>query len=510
VEPNRFFRRRAPLATPRKRPEVRPRKLTRRSASPSGKVLRMMASVSRAGMTGRRADSAHRCCAARRAAARKSELCFIPHAKPTRNERAQSDENFFQNYREKRSGNSAGVGRGEFPNQPEMAWRLWRFRPQAARTTPMPSMARGRFRILLTRCSGFCKLSDTGCPLPVRSALPNLGQFQYAAHHVMHIPRVDITGLGENATDIILRLSQFPAPDGKLEISSVAIRFGGQIATAIVACRKWGLQARYIGSTGDDESADLHAREFARLGIEAHLPRRKGVSSRLSYVLVEEKSGSRTVLWQRDRRLNLRGSELKKEWITGSRLLLVDGENPLATRKAAQWAKCAGVPVICDFDSSTQDAARLLRSVDYPVLSSALVLRLANQKNYFAALRILRTRYKPRLICTTLGIGGALAWDGSQFWYSPSYRVRTIDTTGAGDLFHAGFAFGVLRGWDWQRILDFACAAAGLNCTREGARGRIGSIQEIDRLRRSKRRNPTLFSVTELKHAEKSAHALPG
>src|SRR5882762_8868546 len=42
--------RRAPAATPRMRPEVRPRKLTRRSASPSAKVLRIMASVSRAGM----------------------------------------------------------------------------------------------------------------------------------------------------------------------------------------------------------------------------------------------------------------------------------------------------------------------------------------------------------------------------------------------------------------------------------------------------------------------------
>src|SRR6266404_4651550 len=58
VEPYRFFRRRAPAATPRTRPEDRPRKLTRRSASPSGNVFRMMASVFRAGMSCRRADLA--------------------------------------------------------------------------------------------------------------------------------------------------------------------------------------------------------------------------------------------------------------------------------------------------------------------------------------------------------------------------------------------------------------------------------------------------------------------
>src|SRR5271163_2648619 len=58
VDPYLFFNRRAPEATPRTRPEVRPKKLTRRSASPRGKVFRMMASVSRAGMSGRRADDA--------------------------------------------------------------------------------------------------------------------------------------------------------------------------------------------------------------------------------------------------------------------------------------------------------------------------------------------------------------------------------------------------------------------------------------------------------------------
>jgi sulfofructose kinase len=321
---------------------------------------------------------------------------------------------------------------------------------------------------------------------------------------------MDITGLGENATDLVLRISHFPAPEGKVEIRSVATRLGGQIATAIVACRKWGLQARYIGSAGDDGRAEQHGREFSRLGIEAHIVSRRDAPSRLSYVLVEEGSGSRAVLWRRDKRLRLRVSDLQREWIVRSRLLFFDGENPLAARKATYWAQSAGLPTMCDFDSATPNADELLRLVDYPVLTADLSLRLAKEKNHLAALPILHRRYQARVICASLGIRGALAWDGTLFWYSPSYQVRTADTTGAGDLFHAGFAFGLLRGWGWQRVLDFACAAAGLNCTAEGARGCIASVHAIERLCRTNRRNPAWFSPAQLERAGRRARSQRG
>lgn len=339
-------------------------------------------------------------------------------------------------------------------------------------------------------------------------ALCNFHEFRYAAA-AMQAPRVDITGLGENASDIVLRLKQFPAPDGKVEIHSVATHLGGQIATAIAATQTWGLRTRYIGSAGDDASAVLHANEFSRLGTEAHLRSVKAAPSRLSYILVDESTGSRGVLFRRDRRLRLDPREIEKEWITRSRLLLMDGENPDASRRAARWARSAGVPVLCDFDSSTPDADSLLIDVDYPVLSSDLTLHLAKEQSHLAALPILMERYRSRLVCTTLSEHGALAWDGKRFWYAASFNVRAVDTTGAGDLFHAGFAFGLLRSWNWQRVLDFGCAAAGLNCTAEGARGCIGTVRAIERLRKSSRRHPESFSAAELRLAATRAKRQP-
>jgi sugar/nucleoside kinase (ribokinase family) len=109
------------------------------------------------------------------------------------------------------------------------------------------------------------------------------------------------------------------------------------------------------------------------------------------------------------------------------------------------------------------------------------------------ALPLLKRRFGCRAVCATLGIDGAMAWDGHRFWYSPSYKVRVTDTTGAGDVFHAGFSYGILHGWELQRILDFSCAAAGLNCEALGARGGISGLDKIERLQRKGRRNRAAF-----------------
>jgi sugar/nucleoside kinase (ribokinase family) len=94
----------------------------------------------------------------------------------------------------------------------------------------------------------------------------------------------------------------------------------------------------------------------------------------------------------------------------------------------------------------------------------------------------MKSRYGCTVTAATLGQDGVLAWDGSRFHLRPAYCVPVADTTGAGDIFHAGFIYGLLHGWPLARQLDFACAAAALNCTAAGARGGIGPIDGIEKL----------------------------
>jgi len=321
----------------------------------------------------------------------------------------------------------------------------------------------------------------------------------------MPLPIVEFTGIGENATDIVLRLAQFPARDGKTNTVSRDIRLGGQMATAVVAVAKWGLRTRYVGATGRDHNGDLHQAALRALGVETHLCRVRYAESRLSYILVEHTTGSRAVLCHRDPRVKIARSGLKKEWFQRSRLLHVDGENPDASKLAAIWARDAGVPVMCDLDVFRDELRSLLPHVDYPVLSMGILEGLDGSNDPLIALPNIQATYGCKLACTTMGAHGALAWDGQNFYYAAAYRVAVVDTTGAGDLFHAGFAYGLLRGWDTQLIVEFGCAAAGLNCMAHGARGGIGSPRTIERLRASGERQSNHYSAKILARAAERA-----
>jgi sugar/nucleoside kinase (ribokinase family) len=139
------------------------------------------------------------------------------------------------------------------------------------------------------------------------------------------------------------------------------------------------------------------------------------------------------------------------------------------------------------------------------VLSLGILEGLDGSNDPLIALPNIQARYGCKLACTTMGEHGALAWDGQNFLYAPAYRVAVVDTTGAGDLFHAGFAYGLLKGWDTQRTLEFGCAAAGLNCMAHGARGGIGSPRAIERLRANGKRRPSRYSARILARAAERA-----
>jgi sulfofructose kinase len=326
----------------------------------------------------------------------------------------------------------------------------------------------------------------------------------------MPLSLADFTGIGENATDIVLRLKEFPARDGKTDTVSREVRLGGQVATAVAAAAEWGLACRYVGAAGSDHSGELHAKDLRTRGIEAHLLRVRGAESRISYILVEDKTGSRAVLCHRDPHVKLRPANLNKQWFQRSRLVHVDGENIEASRLAASWARESGVPVMCDLDQFRDELRFLLPQVDYPVLSLGVLEPLGGSNDPLVALPCIRSKYSTKLVCTTLGEQGALAWDGHRFCYAAAYKVPVVDTTGAGDLFHAGFAYGLLHHWELQRILEFGCAAAGLNCKAHGARGGIASVRAIERQRRQGKHHPHQYSAAILERASLHARSTLG
>lgn len=307
--------------------------------------------------------------------------------------------------------------------------------------------------------------------------------------------KVDLVGVGLNATDTIIPLSSYPARGSKVEYRTATVLPGGQVASTVVACQHWGMRTRYVGKLGDDTAATLHREAFARAGVETQIITVSGGASPQSLILVDG-GGERTVLCRRDERLILQPSDLDRDWIVNARALHVDGHDTAAATLAAGWAREAGIPVIADLDEIYPGVEELIENIDYLIVSRDFPCRLMAESDLEKALQQMQRRYGCVLTAATLGEEGVLAWDGAHFHRTPAYAVRVVDTTGAGDIFHAGFIHGLLQGWPLDRQLDFACAAAALNCTAVGARGGIAKVEAIEDLIATGARHHDAFYIS--------------
>ncbi|HUU13082.1 MAG TPA: PfkB family carbohydrate kinase [Terriglobia bacterium] len=305
--------------------------------------------------------------------------------------------------------------------------------------------------------------------------------------------RIDVVGLGLNATDTVIIVREFPALGGKERVVSVSRQAGGQVATALVTCRRLGLRARYIGKVGDDEGGRYQLASLKREGLDVRFTSMaRNTPNQLAYIIVDQATGERTVFWDRDRRLAVRASELTPQILKGANVLHLDGCDVEACTLAARWARQAGIPVVADLDTVYKKVERLFPYIDYLVASANFLPAVTGNNDPFRVLEFMAREYGIRAPGMTLGRDGALVYWQGKFCYSPGFVVETLDTTGAGDIFHGAFIYGLVQGWEMHRILDFSNAMAGLNCTKLGARGGIASRAEAERLveRGSRHVNP--------------------
>lgn len=292
---------------------------------------------------------------------------------------------------------------------------------------------------------------------------------------------LDVVGLGENSVDYVYRLPGPPSPNAKLPITARRVSCGGQVATTLSTCAALGLQAAYVGTFGDDENGGVIREALERRGVGTTHALVCPAPNRYAVILIDERTGERTVLWERDPRLRLRPDEVPRDLIAGARLLHVDGVDIDAAIAAARFATEAGIPVTSDIEDVGSDTAALVASVTVPIFAEHVPAALTGEPDIERALHLLR-RQHAGLLCVTLGMRGALLLEGDRLHRVPAFPVAAVDTTGAGDVFRGAFIYALLRRDAPADILRFAAAAAAVSCTREGAMDSVPTLAEIDRV----------------------------
>lgn len=294
---------------------------------------------------------------------------------------------------------------------------------------------------------------------------------------------LDVIGVGTNSVDDVV-VTQMGLLDvvssGKAPVSARHLFSGGQTATAMCACSAWGLEAGYIGVFGSDSHGRAVRQDLEKRGVNTgHAIVAEGPNR--TAVIVIDGSGRRTVLWHRSDHLSLAAARLDATTLQ-AKLIHLDDDDPVEALRVASVARQLQTAVTSDIEHANDHTESLISSVTYPIFNEHLPIAITGVSDPERALRKLR-RLNPGVLCVTLGERGAAALDGDTFHLVRAFSVDVTDNTGAGDMFRAGFIYGVLKGLSVPEILRFANAAAAASCRRLGAIPSVPTLDEVRQIR---------------------------
>jgi len=294
----------------------------------------------------------------------------------------------------------------------------------------------------------------------------------------------EVVGMGLNSVDFIGVVPEFPSINSKMKLLQFSKQGGGQVATAMVALSRWGVKTKYIGKVGGDELGSFSLDTIREEGVDiSSVTIELHANNQFAMIIVDGVSGERTILWNRDERLMYREGELRQEEVCSGKILHLDGHDIRAALQCARWAKQEGIPTVIDIDKVEPLTGKLIRQIDFVVTSSrfpALMTGISDREKALIELQ----KQTSGFLCSTLGHEGTMALVNGEILYVKGFKIKAVDTTGAGDVFHAGFIYGLLQNWEVVEILRFANAVAVLKCLDLGGRKGIPALEEVEKFLR--------------------------
>lgn len=289
---------------------------------------------------------------------------------------------------------------------------------------------------------------------------------------------IQVFGLGQCCIDYLGRIESFPPPDSKCEFSGLVVQGGGPVATALVALARWGSSCAIAGVVGDDDFGSLIRQELEQEGIDIEgLRVREDRDSQFSFVVAEPGLGRRTLFWRRPTGSPPTADEVDHDLLRRSEVFYTDGIFPEASLAAAKTAKDAGVQVVVDAGSLREGRLELASLSHHFITGEDFASSFAKGVYPIEVCHRL-AEMGPTVVGVTLGERGYVAVAEGIEIERPAYPVEAVDTTGCGDIFHAGYTYGLLRGWNVEKRLDFGAWAASRVALKLGGRTAIPAPEE--------------------------------
>jgi sulfofructose kinase len=285
--------------------------------------------------------------------------------------------------------------------------------------------------------------------------------------------------------DEVFRVETLPLPDTKVEAESFLIVNGGCAANAAVAIARLGGQVMLAsplgGPAGKDSNGDRLLAALAQEKVDTSACQRiDGLSTGLSAIFIDAR-GDRTIVTYRDKRIAAVTPNNPEALSVAAALVLADNRYPDFVRPICEAARRRGLPIVLDADKKTVVDDPLFGIASHVIFSSECLMATTGQNDPAAGLDAV-ARHTDAFLAVSNGPGDILFLDDGTIRHVPVFAVHAVDTLGAGDALHGGFALALLEGRSEIEALRFGAAVAGVKCTRFGGAAGLPTRPEVEAL----------------------------
>ncbi len=318
----------------------------------------------------------------------------------------------------------------------------------------------------------------------------------------------DVVGIGDLCLDITAGVSRIPETDMAERLLFQTSQGGGKVPTALVAASRLGATCALFATYGGDGAGRYCKQELADAGVDTGymvcLPRE---ATNLTFCLAEQATGGRSCIGSYDLR-GILPEELDRGVIETAKYLHLWKMTPAALL-AAEWIHEAGGRVVFDADRYARETEAHLEKIDVFICSEFFFTGMCGEASDRKARQEGLARIKakgPATVIVTLGAKGCAGIDENGYFEEPAFsQITVVDSTGAGDVFHGAYIYGLLKGKDAREAARYASAVAAIKCTRSGGRTGIPDARTTELFLQSGRIDP---AVSEKWSAYYKEHAL--
>lgn len=287
--------------------------------------------------------------------------------------------------------------------------------------------------------------------------------------------------IGQSAYDITLPMDHYPVENKKVRVYGKVECGGGSSSNCAYLLAKWGLDTYFAGVVGNDYYGSKIKEEYDKVGVNTkYLQVSDEYPTTSSYIIANTSIGSRTILTSRDKniKMNLESVDDKFDF------LLFDGYEKDFSMEVVK--KNPDAIKILDAGSMKEATVELARVVDYVVCShdfaedfSKVKIDYDNINTIIDAYKELKKEFHGNVIITLEDRGCFTYIENKGYVLVPSIKVKAVDSTGAGDIFHGAFVFSLAMGFKLEKALMFSNITGALSVLKIGSRYSIPDVESV-------------------------------